>query len=85
MSSTDLSLPTVEKFGEKLRMLRLHRGLTLQQMASSLGMNAHGYISELEHGKKKPTAELVLRVAYFFDVTTDVLLKDQLNIDVPES
>jgi transcriptional regulator with XRE-family HTH domain len=43
-------------------------------------LTAHGYISEIETGKKKPTAELVLKVARYFKVTTDDLLKDELEI-----
>lgn len=70
----------MEKFGEKLRALRIRSGLTLKDLALALGLNAHGYISEIECGKKKPTAEFALKVAVFFDVTTDELLKDELEI-----
>ena len=71
----------MQRFGEKLRLLRIQRGLTLKALALELGLNAHGYISELEAGKKKPTAELVLRTARLFDVTTDQLLKDELELE----
>jgi transcriptional regulator with XRE-family HTH domain len=70
----------MEKFGEKLRALRIRSGMTLKDLASSLGMTAHGYLSELECGKKKPTVELTLKVAEFFQVTTDELLKDDVEI-----
>lgn len=66
----------IRRFGEKLRALRTARGMTLKQLAQALGHVSHGYISELEASKKTPTAELVLRVALLFDVTTDTLLKD---------
>lgn len=71
---------TMEKFGEKLRALRIRSGLTLKDLALALGQNAHGYISELECGKKKPTAEFALKVAVFFSVTTDELLRDEVEI-----
>ncbi len=73
----------IQRFGEKLRTLRVRRELTLKQLANELGLTAHGYISELEAGKKMPTAEFVLNVARLFDVTTDELLRDEfeLNID----
>ncbi len=71
----------MQKFGEKLRDLRDRRGMTLKELALELGYSAHGYISELEAGKKKPTAELVLNVARLFDVSTDQLLKDELDLD----
>ena len=54
--------------------------MTLQELASALGLIAHGYISEIESGKKKPTAEFVLAVARLFDVTTDELMKDDLQL-----
>ena len=73
---------SIQRFGEKLRALRTHRGLTLKELAGELGFVAHGYISELEAGKKKPTVELVLRVADMFGVTTDQLLRDEMNIEI---
>ena len=73
----------MERFGEKLRRLRTAHELTLQQLAAELGYATHAYISELESGKKIPTAALVLKVARRFDVSTDVLLKDEL--DLPKS
>lgn len=54
--------------------------MTLQEVAIALGHSAHGYISELESGKKQPTIVLVLRVARLFDVTTDELLRDDLEL-----
>lgn len=72
----------MQRFGEKLHALRIKKKLTLKELALSLGLNAHGYLSEIETGKKKPTAELVLKVARFFDVTTDQLLKDEFDIEV---
>lgn len=61
-------------------MLRMQRGLTLKELARQLGHVAHGYISELESGKKLPSIELVLRIARLFEVTTDELLKDELEL-----
>lgn len=71
----------MQKFGEKLHHLRISQRLTLKELAVALGLNAHGYISEIESGKKKPTAEFVLKVARYFDITTDELLKDELEIE----
>ncbi len=68
------------RFGEKLKALRSGRAMTLQELAAALGHSAHGYISELEAGKKQPSIALVLRVAQLFGVTTDELLRDELEI-----
>jgi transcriptional regulator with XRE-family HTH domain len=55
--------------------------MTLKELAVALGLTAHGYISEIEAGKKKPTAEFVLKVSRFFKVTTDQLLKDEFEVE----
>jgi len=73
---------SITRFGEKLRTLRIRKNLTLQGLAHLMGHTAHGYISELENGKKPPTVEFVLRLARLFDVTTDELLKDELELDI---
>ena len=73
---------SIQRFGEKLRALRVRRGMTLKELANELGLTAHGYISELEAGKKMPTAEFVLNVARLFEVTTDELLKDELELTI---
>ena len=57
--------------------------MTLKELAIALGHAAHGYISELESGKKLPTVELVLSVAQLFGVTTDELLRDDLDLKIP--
>lgn len=74
------SAQSCQRFGEKLHALRVRQGMTLKELANELGLTAHGYISELEAGKKMPTAEFVLNVARLFDVTTDELLKDELEL-----
>ncbi len=56
--------------------------MTLQQFAESLGYSAHGYISELEAGKKTPTVEFVLSVSRTYGVSLDELLKDEEEISI---
>ena len=73
---------SIKRFGEKLHTLRTSRGLTLKELAHQLGHVAHGYISELEAGKKLPSVELALSVAYLFGISTDELLKDELELTV---
>lgn len=73
-------LPPILRFGEKLRFLRTRHQVTLKELASALGYTSHTYLSEIEHNKKAPTAELVLGIARYFEVTTDVLLKDELEV-----
>lgn len=70
----------MRRFGEKLRALRTNKQMTLKELAYALGLTAHGYISEIEAGKKKPTADFVLKVARYFKVSIDELMKDELEI-----
>lgn len=72
----------IQRFGEKLHFLRKRGDMTLQELAQALGYAAHGHLSELEAGRKTPTAELVLKVARLFEVSTDDLLKDELDLPV---
>jgi transcriptional regulator with XRE-family HTH domain len=71
----------MKRFGKKLRALRQRRGLTLRQLASILGMGAHSHLANIETGKNKPTANLILKIADLFGVTTDQLMRDELEID----
>lgn len=75
----------MDKFGEKLKALRTRRGITLKELAMSLGLSAHGYISELEAGKKTPTVEVLIKISEYFNVSTDELLKDDLKVQYPSS
>jgi len=72
---------SIQRFGEKLRELRQRHQLTLVTLADELGYTGHGYLSELESGKKLPSLDLLLKVSLFFNVSTDCLLKDDLELD----
>ena len=71
----------MERFGEKLRILREKNDVSLRELANELGFSSHAHIGRIETGEKKPSAELVLKIARHFDVTTDHLMKDELELD----
>lgn len=73
----------MKRFGEKLHTLRVQNNLTLLELAKHLGYASHTYISEIESGKKIPNAIFILNVAYLFHCTTDELMKDELEINLP--
>ncbi len=75
----------MKNFGSKLQELRTHRGMTLVELAQALGYTTHSYLSEIESGKKQPTVELVLGVARLFGVTTDELLKDEIELRIQDT
>ncbi|MFL5807852.1 MAG: helix-turn-helix domain-containing protein [Roseiflexaceae bacterium] len=70
----------MQRFGEKVRTLRVRRNMTQWELSHALGYAAQSYIHEIEAGKKQPTAELVVKVARLFQVTTDQLLLDELEL-----
>ena len=70
----------MKRFGEKLRTLRKRRGLTLREVADALGSPSHGYIGNLESGRRKPTLEMAVKIATFFTLSVERLANDQLEI-----
>jgi transcriptional regulator with XRE-family HTH domain len=70
----------VQRFGEKLRTLRHKRGITLEELSRELGYADHTFLSRVERGQKKPSMKLVLEIARRFQVSTDQLLVDDLDV-----
>ncbi len=71
----------MKNFGEKLRTLRKRQGLTLRQLASVFGMGAHSHLANIETGKNTPTAELIVKIADYFEVDLDQLMRDEIDLD----
>ncbi len=71
----------MERFGEKLRALRQRHGMTLRELAEALGYPSHGYLGNLESGRRKPTLEMAFKIASFFHLSVERLANDQLEID----
>jgi transcriptional regulator with XRE-family HTH domain len=69
----------MQRFGEKLSILRKKRGLTTRQLGEMLGVY-HTYISQIEKGKKIPNAAMIIKIADIFGVTTDQLMRDELEL-----
>ncbi len=71
----------MQRFGEKLRTLRKQHGMTIVELADALGYTAYSHISEIETGKREPRVGFVLKVADLFQVSMDVLTRDELELD----
>jgi len=70
----------MNRFGEKLRRLRIHQGLTSRQLGKIFRVsNAH--IINIENGKNRPSVELLEEISRYFDVSADVLIKDELELN----
>lgn len=68
------------RFGEKLLQLRTAKGQTQTELAQALMMRSQAHISLLEANRAEPSVERIMRLAEFFDVTTDELLNDAITL-----
>jgi len=71
----------MRRFGEKLRALRQRHGMTMRDLADRLNLGTHGYIGDLESGRRQPSLELALQIAELFGVTVDQLARDDVEIE----
>jgi len=55
--------------------------MAMRELAEALGYSSHAHISLVETGRRKPSRDLILRVAQFFNVSTDQLVRDDLDLD----
>ncbi len=72
----------MDRFGEKLQCLRKRRNLTLTELGKILDVH-NTFVSQIEKGRRVPNAEMIIKVADTFGVTTDQLMRDEL--DLPDS
>lgn len=59
--------------GERIVELRIERGLKQIELAEELGI-ANTTLSQYESGQRRPSDEVKIRMATFFDVTLDYLM-----------
>ncbi|MDM8518561.1 helix-turn-helix transcriptional regulator [Anaerolineales bacterium HSG6] len=69
-----------DRLGEKLRMLREQHGLTSRQLGEILGVGS-SHVIKLEKGKNRPSIELLEQISRYFEVSADVLIKDELELE----
>lgn len=67
----DLSL-----FGITLRKYRHHAGLSQEELGERLGYETANYVSCLELGKRKPTVELLFKIANALGINASDIIKD---------
>lgn len=61
------------KLAERLKELRKERTLRQEHVAVALDISMSAYCN-YEQGKREPTASVIIRMADYYDVTTDYLL-----------
>ena len=78
MSSPNIDI--MSRFGEKVRKLRIQRGVSLRKMGEAADLD-WGHISKIEKGQRIPSVLIALKIARFFGVTVDDLADDAVDID----
>jgi transcriptional regulator with XRE-family HTH domain len=70
-------------FGQKLRRLRLEKGLTQQELAEKLGYKTNSYISDVKSGhfihSKEKLKKIVRALDVPFKVLENMLLESRLE------
>ena len=80
------------ELGNRIRRLRLSRGLKLQELAEEAGLST-GYLSDIERGRSALSGEKLASLARVLCVTADYLLtgergdgiSDQHDITIPKT
>lgn len=70
----------MNRIGEKLHILRQRQGLTSRELGAILGVSAT-HIINIEKGQKGPSVDLVEKISRYFNITTDILIKDELELE----
>ena len=60
----------------RLKDLRKGKGISQEQVAHDLGLSLRGY-QNYEYGQREPNIEMILKLAEYYNVTTDYLLEKE--------
>ena len=71
----------MKRFGEKLRALREYYGLSYRQLGAELGYDNSHFV-KIESGRGMPSAELIVKIAKYFEVSFDELMDDEVELDL---
>jgi len=63
----------MSSFSEKIKQLRKAKGVTQKAVAEQIGILEQSY-QKYEYGKHEPNHEITVKLADYFDVSTDYLL-----------
>ena len=74
------NLSLLSQLGKRIAYLRRQKGLSQLDLATEADL-AHGYLSDLERGKRNPSAKTLAKIAFALDVTLEELFKGIIPID----
>ena len=63
----------MEKLSEKLKELRLEKGLSQKEVSTALGLTRNAF-TNYENGYREPSLETLKTICQLFDVSADYLL-----------
>ena len=67
---------------DKIILLRKRQGLSQEELAERMDVTRQA-VSKWESGQSAPDLERVLLLSRIFEVTTDQLIKDDMELDPP--
>ena len=70
----------MKRFGEKLRTLRQQQELSQMQLGEMLEVH-HSHVGRIERSEKIPNIAMLLKISRIFNVSADILIKDELELD----
>ncbi len=68
-----MCIPYMKVFGERLKELRTGKGLTQKQPASLMNVSSNA-VHARESDKQEPSLAMLVRLAEYFEASTDYLL-----------
>lgn len=74
--------PRTRRMGKKLKLIRLHLGLTQEEMSKRLKFRTvyASSICEYESNKREPPYPVLLQYARIAECSTDTLIDDTLHL-----
>ncbi|MCI6755941.1 helix-turn-helix domain-containing protein [Oribacterium sp. HCP28S3_H8] len=69
-----------KEIGQRVRVLRMRRGITLESLAEQLHCS-RSHISQAERGVRSYSIDLLIDIAAFFDVSLDYLILGKPAVD----
>lgn len=71
------------KLSEKIMILRKQKGWSQEELAEKLEVSRQA-VSKWESGQASPDIEKILKISQLFEVSTDVLLKEEYDVYATE-
>lgn len=62
-----------KRFGQRIKKLRVNKGLTQERMADELAITA-SYLAKMEIGARSPSIDSIIQLAAYFGVSLDYLV-----------